>query len=139
MLAQLSRYPRTILEDQADLDAGKYEMYSNHRNVLVVLRGEKEVCHFYLRLARVVIPLLRMHWKDCKRVINKKFKEPVALKTYIDAVVVPLVRKPTTGPDAASAGTRKTLTTPEESAELAKKVLQQPNPFEDPDDSTPVP
>ena len=50
----------TPQEDQKTLDDGVYELYSNHRNAIVVLRGEKEVCHYYIELAKVCVPLLQM-------------------------------------------------------------------------------
>lgn len=57
---QLERYPRTREEDEADIRNGTYEFGSNHRNVIVVLRGEKIVCEYYVNLEKVVVPLLQM-------------------------------------------------------------------------------
>ena len=47
---QLGRYPTTLEHDAAELAAGAWPLWSNKRNAVVVLRGEKEVCRFYVRL-----------------------------------------------------------------------------------------
>ena len=57
---QLERYPRTREEDEADIRNGTYEFGSNHRNAIVVLRGEKIVCEYYVNLEKIVVPLLEM-------------------------------------------------------------------------------
>ena len=48
---QLGRYPTTLEEDVDGLATGKWAFGSNKRNAVVLLRGEKEVCHFYVMLA----------------------------------------------------------------------------------------
>lgn len=90
---QIARYPTTLEEDMATLESNVYEFGSNHRNVLVVLRGEKEVCKHYVDLADQCIPLLESQWKDVKKTVNKNFKGPGDINAYVTAVVVPLVRK----------------------------------------------
>lgn len=57
---QLNKYPTSLEEDIATLDAGTYPFGSNRRNALVVVKGEKEVCHHFLQLADECIPLLEM-------------------------------------------------------------------------------
>jgi len=47
---QLRRYPTTLEQDVAELSAGTLAAGSNKRNAVVLLRGEKEVCHFYVTL-----------------------------------------------------------------------------------------
>ena len=41
------------------LEAGTYPFQSNHRNAIVILKGEKEVCHHYIHLAALACPLLQ--------------------------------------------------------------------------------
>lgn len=55
---QLDRYPTTLEEDQAVIASNVHEFGSNRRNSIVVLRGEKEVCHHYVKLASIAVPLL---------------------------------------------------------------------------------
>lgn len=92
--AQLARYPRTREEDEADITNGTYEFGTNHRNVIVVLIGEKIVCEYYVKLAEIVIPILQMPWKQAKKVMNKMYKDagPDLLK-YLQMVVTPLLKK----------------------------------------------
>ena len=47
-------------EDLKVLEEGRYEFGSNERNCIVVLKGEKEVCHNYIQLEEIAIPLLEM-------------------------------------------------------------------------------
>jgi hypothetical protein len=47
---QLLRYPTTLEEDIAELASGKWSFGSNKRNALVLLRGEKEICHYFIQL-----------------------------------------------------------------------------------------
>ena len=54
-------------------------------------------------------------WRDCKRVVNKLFREKDDIRRYIDKVVIPLVKKGSSG-----------AATPEEasrSAALAEELL----------------
>lgn len=90
---QLSKYPTTIEEDDAMLASGELEMYSNERNARVLVRSEKEVCHFWIRAAEVAIPLLQeSEWKDIKKVMNKDFRGRDALSKYLTAVIPPLFK-----------------------------------------------
>ena len=60
MRLQLSRYPTTLEEDLTVLAAGTYPFGSDRRNAMVIIRGEKEVCHHFIKLAEVCVPLLAM-------------------------------------------------------------------------------
>jgi hypothetical protein len=64
--AQLRCYPRPLEEDLAELRAVSAENpllpacphYSNRRNALVLLAGEKAIAHYFIHLAAVAQPLL---------------------------------------------------------------------------------
>merc|ERR1719265_1834854 len=71
---QLTRYKHSMEEDQKVIADNLYEFGSNHRNAIVHLINEKRVCHHFIDLAAICIPLLQMQWKDCKRVTNKMFR-----------------------------------------------------------------
>ena len=92
-LEQLAKYPTTLEYDNMELESEELEMYSNERNAKVLVRGEKEVAHFWINLADVAIPLLESgEWKDIKRTINKDYKKQDAMSRYIGKVIPFLVK-----------------------------------------------
>jgi hypothetical protein len=54
------RYPTSLEEDMRVLQDGVFPFGSDRRNALVIIKGEKEVCHFWIKLAEHAIPLLSM-------------------------------------------------------------------------------
>jgi len=114
---QLAKYERSMAEDEEDIRNDVYEFGSNHRNALVHLINEKRVCHHYITLAKVCIPLLRMQWRDCKRVVNKLFREKDDVRRYVDKVVIGLVKKRSSGVASAEEAA--------ESAALAEEMLAE--------------
>merc|ERR1712151_487953 len=58
MKKKLKMYATTYEQDLQRLGNGSLRPFSNQRNALVVICGEKEICHFYVQLAKVVVPLL---------------------------------------------------------------------------------
>jgi len=91
---QLSYYPTTLEEDNIRLASDELPQFSNRRNALILIRGEKEVCHHWIKVAEIAIPLLNMEWKNCKKEINKKYSDPTNdLHKYMIQVVMPLVKK----------------------------------------------
>ena len=73
-------------------DTDSYPMYSNRRNALVLVRGEKEVLCHYVNLADVAIPLLGMEWQECKKVISKHYKGTDDTCVYVNTFVAKLVK-----------------------------------------------
>eukprot|EP01031_Cornospumella_fuschlensis_P026807 gene26807-32388_t len=55
----LSKYPTTLQDDVHRLAHGNVQMFSNERNALIQVKGEKEVLHFYRDLALTGIKLLQ--------------------------------------------------------------------------------
>jgi hypothetical protein len=55
----LSRYPRPLAEDLTELASGASAPFSNRRNALLLVSGEKAVCQFYIDLQARAAPLLR--------------------------------------------------------------------------------
>lgn len=92
MVAQLARYPSTLEEDIAVLEAGTYPFQSNRRNAIVIIKGEKEVCHHYIALAETAVRLFHMDYSEAKKVIAKSHKTRSDINDYIAAVVVPLLK-----------------------------------------------
>jgi len=91
---QLAQYPTTLEEDNARLATNELVPFSNERNALILVQGEKEVCHHWIKLVEAAIPLLTMEWKNCKREINKHYNNPMKdIDKYMLQVVMPLVKK----------------------------------------------
>lgn len=72
MKKKLKLYATSYDQDLRRLADGSLRPFSNQRNALVVICGEKEICHFYIQLAKVVIPLLQFtpaqrseHLREC--------------------------------------------------------------------------
>jgi len=87
----------TTLEHDNELlaDEENYKKFSNKRNIVLMRRGEKEVLHFYVNLAKICIPLLRMQWKDLKKEVASKYRDTGdsdPLSNYVNTVVVELVK-----------------------------------------------
>lgn len=59
---------------------------------MILVRGEKEVCYFWIDMAVKAMHLLRMEWKDCKKIVNKQYNGTDDASRYINQVVSPLVR-----------------------------------------------
>jgi len=87
----LGKFDHTLEHDNALLaDEKKYRRLSNRRNIVLMRRGEKEVLTFYINLAKICIPLLRMETKDLEQEIDSKYRtcgENDPLSSYINSVV----------------------------------------------------
>lgn len=61
MLTKLiAAYPTTLQQDcEALEDHNKCPLFSNRRNAMIQMRGEKEVLHFYLDFAEVALDVLQ--------------------------------------------------------------------------------
>jgi len=92
--ASLEVFETTLEHDNALLaDGENYPFMSNQRNIVLMRRGEKEVLHFYKDLAVTCIPLLRMQWKDLKKVASKYKDDDDPLGNYIKLIVVTLSKR----------------------------------------------
>eukprot|EP00467_Chlorarachnion_reptans_P022463 CAMPEP_0114514598 /NCGR_PEP_ID=MMETSP0109-20121206/16241_1 /TAXON_ID=29199 /ORGANISM="Chlorarachnion reptans, Strain CCCM449" /LENGTH=598 /DNA_ID=CAMNT_0001694653 /DNA_START=148 /DNA_END=1944 /DNA_ORIENTATION=+ len=87
----LSQFPDPLTVDHKLLKVNKF-MDMNHRNCVMMRCGEKETLHWYINLADKAIPLLKMKWKDLKRVAAKCHQQPSRFNYYVTEVVVPLVK-----------------------------------------------
>lgn len=67
----LSKYPASLEDDVHRLVHGNVEMFSNERNALIQVKGEKEVLHFYRDMALSGIKLLQARdLDDFDRLLN---------------------------------------------------------------------
>jgi len=53
--AQLQKYPTSIEDDDELLREGRLDPFSNRRHAVIIIRGEKEMCHFFIQLYEVRI------------------------------------------------------------------------------------
>lgn len=88
----LKHYDTTLEEDNKILKDPKLKLSMNLRNCVLMRRGEKEVYHFYIEMAKECIPFLQMPWKDLKRHAAKCYSGKGKFDQYITLVIVPLVK-----------------------------------------------
>lgn len=55
---QLKRYPTTMKADDDALENGGLNPFCDKRHAIIVVRGEKEICHFFINLHAKMEPLL---------------------------------------------------------------------------------
>lgn len=71
---QLRAYPSTLEEDEAELASGRWPYGSNKRNCLVLLRGEKRVCRYYIALAALAEHLAGLPSAEAARAEAERLK-----------------------------------------------------------------
>ena len=54
----LSRYPTTLEQDVANLASNELPMYSNRRNAVIQVKGEKEILHVLKKLVQCALRLI---------------------------------------------------------------------------------
>eukprot|EP00475_Leptophrys_vorax_P032893 TRINITY_DN5128_c0_g1_i1.p1 TRINITY_DN5128_c0_g1~~TRINITY_DN5128_c0_g1_i1.p1 ORF type:complete len:614 (-),score=186.52 TRINITY_DN5128_c0_g1_i1:64-1905(-) len=93
----LGGFDTTLEEDERILKEEKLTF--NIRNAILMRRGEKQVCHFFVELANSIIPLFEMPVPKIREAL-KKLKKKMAkqnientLEKYVTGVVIPLVSK----------------------------------------------
>mmetsp|Transcript_3916 Transcript_3916/g.7502 ORF Transcript_3916/g.7502 Transcript_3916/m.7502 type:complete len:601 (+) Transcript_3916:115-1917(+) len=87
----LKKFPDDLATDHKMLKVNKF-MDMNHRNCIMMRCGEKETLHWYIDLADKAIPLLKMAWKDLKKIAAKCHQQQTRFNYYVTEVVVPLVK-----------------------------------------------
>lgn len=93
MAEQYSQYGSTLEDDIRELASGKHAFGSNRRNALVVIKGEKEVCRYYMALADICIPMLNSSYAEQAARIDKEFAGSDDLDKYVRSAVRPLLRQ----------------------------------------------
>ncbi|KAL0585553.1 hypothetical protein ABG067_004694 [Albugo candida] len=88
---QLNQYPTTLEEDQAILNSKEYPLYSNRIQALFFIRGEKQVCMHYKRLAEKVVPLFRLTMKEMKETEQQNFDDDDDISRYAQDVIAYLM------------------------------------------------
>eukprot|EP01138_Halocafeteria_seosinensis_P000148 gb/GECG01000154.1/.p1 GENE.gb/GECG01000154.1/~~gb/GECG01000154.1/.p1 ORF type:complete len:104 (+),score=13.12 gb/GECG01000154.1/:1-312(+) len=78
-------------EDIALLGSGELDFGSNRRNCTVVLKGEKEVCNYYIELYREVYSLLEMDDSSAMDCIQSIYCGDEDIDKYMRNVLFPLL------------------------------------------------
>lgn len=86
----LARFPTTLEMDNHILASEKLTF--NIRNAILMRRGEKQVCHYYIELCDQMLPLLDLDWKDLKKIASKCQNGTGKFDAYVIGVIVPLVK-----------------------------------------------
>lgn len=89
--ACLEGFDTTLEEDERILKEDK-NLTFNIRNAILMRRGEKQVCHWFIQLADEMTPLFSMPWKDLKKLAIKCQSGSGKFDHYILTVVVPLMK-----------------------------------------------
>lgn len=91
--AYLARFDTTLAEDEKLLSGLEPEaekaLTRNQRNAVLMRRGEKQVCHHYIQLARDTLKLCDLAPQDVKRQVeveNLLFQSAFAREYYVLAV-----------------------------------------------------
>jgi hypothetical protein len=88
-----AEFDTTLEQDNKMLaDLNLLPMYSNRRNCVLMRRGEKEVCHYYIDLEKEITPLVNMAWKDFKKAATKAYSGKGRFDSYITTVIAPLLK-----------------------------------------------
>ena len=91
--AQYEGYPTTLEADIEELATGKHSFGGERRNALVVIKGEKEVCRFYMALADIAVPMLQSTWAEQQDVIQQQYCGHDDVDRYVRACVAPLLQQ----------------------------------------------
>lgn len=96
--AQLDAYPTTLGEDVEEIASGKYPYYSNRRNALILLRGEKEICAYFIKLCKEALPYLtgpfsKLSHLDARSRVMRLYGTASDLDKYMRNVVLALLKR----------------------------------------------
>jgi hypothetical protein len=88
----LAGFPTTLEEDNRILETQKDKLTFNIKNAILMRRGEKQVCHYWIDLCNEMLPMFDMSWKDLKKIASKCQAGNGRFDAYILSVVVPAVK-----------------------------------------------
>jgi histone-lysine N-methyltransferase SETD3 len=93
----LERFASTLEEDERLLKEEKDKLTFNIKNCILMRRGEKQVCHYFIDLANSICPLFEKtvpEIKDSMKKLKKKLKKTnYDFDKYVTSVLIPLVEK----------------------------------------------
>lgn len=92
-IPQLRQYPTTLEQDNALLAEGQLAPFSNRRNALLVVRGEKEVYQQWTSVAATASELLLQPLEQVAALVREQHCGSDATAVYIRAAVLPVLRR----------------------------------------------
>ena len=73
---RLKKYPTSLEHDLFRLEEEKdLEPFSNERNALIVVKSEKEILNFFIRLSQIVTPIFCLPIDDAIRTVQKDYSD----------------------------------------------------------------
>eukprot|EP00501_MAST-03F_sp_TOSAG23-6_P001880 GSMAST32.ASY1.ANO1.1958.1 assembled CDS len=89
----LSGYPKTMSEDNAALADDGLDPFCNKRHAIIVVRGEKQICHFYIKLAQAASQLLKLPTMERKLLLSEKYTADDDISRFLTATCRSLLCK----------------------------------------------
>ena len=91
----LGRYPTTLQDDIAMLGSEKLPMYSNRRNAVIQVKGEKEILHVLKKLTQCALRLLAAESHENVAAVLSLIRgsEHVYVQQYCEILALRLWRK----------------------------------------------
>ena len=72
---RLLMYPTTIEEDIDMLANANIEPFSNRRSALIVVKGEKEILHYYIGIAEMLPSLMQKKLNKVEQIVNREYSD----------------------------------------------------------------
>lgn len=63
-------YPTTLDQDNAKLQSKSLSLFSNECQALIFIRGEKQVCQYFVNLADTMTPLLTLSLEEYEKFLD---------------------------------------------------------------------
>ena len=73
---RLKKYPTSLEHDLYRLEEEKnLEPFSNERNALIVIKSEKEILTFFIKLSQIVTPIFSLSIDNAMRLVQKEYSD----------------------------------------------------------------
>eukprot|EP00949_MAST-11_sp_MAST-11-sp1_P001255 g1255.t1 len=86
----LQRYPTTYEQDKETLASGQIRPFSNRRNALIVILGEKEILHFWISASKACTEVLSKPIAEAVQQVQDEYADNDDLSRYIRSTVYAL-------------------------------------------------
>ena len=93
---QLSSYPTTWEEDMGLLNSDTLTPFSNRKNALIVIMGEKEILRFWIQLSEICTNLFSKDIDEVSQIVKKQYNGGDDISRYIRATTFSLRSSSTT-------------------------------------------
>ena len=93
---QLSRYPTSWEEDIALLTSDTLTPFSNRKNALIVIMGEKEILRFWIKLSEICTDLFSKDIDEVSQIVRKQYNGSDDISRYVRSTTFSLRSSSTT-------------------------------------------